>query len=177
LKQLPPDKQKEYDETGKRSRDLDRQARKLMATDKAEAEKLAAESKQLTNQAHEIRQAHLKSIIPQIDAISKEQYEATGTVSVEVKLSIGSNGYNLSMPDGGQKTTTPGAAFTLKSPKQTVLAYGKWTPQGTNFKPVYTPGGTTRVQNIVIEATGDPKHSEALLASLNTASLASLIAQ
>ena len=93
LKVLPADKQKEYDETSRRSRDLDRQARKLMATDKAEAEKLAAESKQLSNQAHEIRQSHLKAIGPQIDAISKEQFEATGEVDVEIKLRISANGY------------------------------------------------------------------------------------
>jgi hypothetical protein len=175
LKQLPPDKQKEYDDTGRRARDLDRQARKLMATDKAEAEKLAAESKKLSAEAHEIRQAHLKSIATQIDAISKEQFEATGNVNTEIRLRIGSNGYNLTMPEGGQKTSTPGAALALRSPKETVLAFGKWTAQGGGFKPVYTPGPTTRVQNVVIEATGDPKHSEALLASLNTTSLAALL--
>jgi hypothetical protein len=98
-----------------------------MATDKAEAEKLAAESKPLSAQAHEIRQAHLKSAIPQIDAISKERF--------------------------------------------------KWTPQANLFKPVYTAGTTTRVQNITIEALGDSKHTEALLAGLNTASLTTMVAQ
>ena len=177
LKQLPPDKQKEYDETARRSRDIDREARKLMATDKEAGQKLAAEAKQLTAQAHEIRQSYLRSIGPQIDAISKEQFEATGSVNVEVKLRIGSNGYNLSIPDGGQKNAIPGAAVALRGLKETIVAYGKWVPQGAGFKPVYTPGATTRVQNIVIEAIGDAKHSEALLASLNTASLTSLIAQ
>jgi hypothetical protein len=177
LKQLTPERQKEYDETARRARDLDRESRKLMATDKAAAEKLAAESKQLSKDAHEIRQAHLKSVIPQIDAISKEQFEATGDVNVEVELRIGSNGYNLSIPEGGQKNAVPGATVALRSPKEAVIAYGKWNTQGTSFKPVYTAGGTTRVQNIVIEAIGDAKHSEALLASMNTASLTSMIAQ
>ncbi|HYP09311.1 MAG TPA: hypothetical protein VER03_24010 [Bryobacteraceae bacterium] len=177
LKVLPADKQKEYDETSRRSRDLDRQARKLMATDKTEAEKLAAESKQLTNQAHEIRQAHLRAIGPQIDAISKEQFAETGEVNVEIKLKISSNSFNLSMPEGGQKGTTQGATLAVRSPKQTVFAYGKWTPQGNQFKPVYTPGATTRVQNIAIEASGDAKHVEPLLSTLNSGALTSMLGQ
>ena len=175
LKQLPPDKQKEYDETGRRGRDLERQARKLMATDKAEAEKLLAESKQLTSAAHEIRQSHLKSISAQIDAISQEQFEATNAIKTDIRLRIAVNGFNMNAPEEAKPATVPGATLALAGPSKTVVAFGQWNRQGSHVKPVYTAGATTRVANVALEADGDPEQVKQLLAGWNSAAITSLI--
>jgi hypothetical protein len=176
LRQLPPDKQAAFDETGRKGRDLDRQGRKLLSTDKEQAEKLIAEGRELSKAAHEIRQAHLKSIVPQIEAISKEQFEATKNIGTEVRLKIGLNGYNLKTEDGAEQIKSPGSVVALQSPKSTVLAFGAWTRQGTNYKPVYSTGSTTRVANVTVEALGNPAQADEILAGLNTTALTALIA-
>src|SRR5688572_346331 len=135
LKQLPADKQAEYDEIARTSRDLDRQARKLMATDKEQATKLAKQSKEMTKKAHEIRQAHLTSIAPQIDALSNEQYETTKDISTEVRLKINVNGFGFEVPNGAENGQLASANVALTSPKKTLLAYGAWNRQGSSFKP------------------------------------------
>lgn len=146
LKQLPAEKQAEYDASSRQGRDLEREARKLMATDKEQAEKMMAESRELSKAAHAIRQAHLQSIAPQIDAISKEQYDATGNVPVE-----------------------------YSSPNKTLIAYGPWTRKGKAYQPVYTAGSTTRIANVSIEMIGDHAQAAQILPGMKADSLSSLI--
>ena len=177
LKQLPADKQAEYDEIARTGRDLDRQARKLMATDKEQATKLAEQSKEMTKKAHEIRQAHLASIAPQIDALSKEQYETTKDVSTEVRLKINVNGFGFDVPNGAETGQLASANVALTSPKKTLLAYGAWNRQGSSFKPVYSAGSTTRVANVMVEALGDPGQAEQILSGLNAGAISGLIAR
>jgi hypothetical protein len=177
LKQLPPDKQKEYDEIGLKGRDLEREARKLMATDKAEAGRLRAEGRELTKAAHDIRQAHLQSIVPEIEAIGKKHFETTGHVNTAIKLRIGINGYNLETPEGAQLLSAKSAAVAFTGPQQSLLAFGQWDRQGTKFKPVYTAGATTRVANVTLEMTGDPEHVKQLLSDLNESAITSLVTE
>ncbi|HYI93718.1 MAG TPA: hypothetical protein VEX68_09255 [Bryobacteraceae bacterium] len=177
LKQLPADKQAEYDEVARTSRDLDRQARKLMSTDKEQALKLAEQSKEMTKKAHEIRQAHLASIAPQIDALSKEQYEATKDVWTEVRLKVNVNGFNFEVPTGAETAELAKANVALRSPKKTLLAYGAWNRLGAGYKPVYSAGSTTRVANVMVEAIGDPGPAAQILSGLNAGAISGLIAR
>jgi hypothetical protein len=175
LRQLPADKQAEYEEISRKGRDLDRQARKLMSTDKEQAAKLAEEGKELTKAAHEMRQAHLKAIGPQIDAISNEQFEATKDVGTEIHLRISVNGYNLEVENGAEAAKLADANVAFRAPKKTLLAYGTWNRQGSEYKPVYTAGPTTRVANVAVEAIGDATQAAEILAGLNSAAITGLI--
>jgi Ni,Fe-hydrogenase III small subunit len=60
-------------------------------------------------------------------------------------------------------------------PKKTLLAYGTWNRQGSEYKPVYTAGPTTRVANVAVEAIGDATQAAEILAGLNSAAITGLI--
>lgn len=178
LRQLPPDKQKEFDDLGRSSRDLARQARKLMATDKAEAERLTNESNEIWKKAAAIRDAHMKSILSQIQEVTKQRMAAMDAVKTEVRLYVSVNGYNMSAPETAEKLSLPGAAVSVRGSEKTIVAFGPWKAAGHDIKANYPANGdTAKVRTVTIEATGDPKQIEPLLQAMNTSQLASMVAR
>ncbi len=175
LRQLPADKQKEFDDLGRASRDLERESRKLKATDPAAAEQKMTESKEIWKKAREIRDTHVNSVMPQIQALTRERTELNASVNTEVRLTINVNGFNLGAPEGGEKMSVAGAALAMRGPKKTVVGFGPWTLQGRDIKAAYPAGETTKVRTATIEVTGEPKQIEPLLEAMNTASLQSMI--
>lgn len=76
LRELPADKQKTIAKLEKRSRELNRQAWKLMATEAREADQLIRQSLELAQRAREIRRQHLEEVMPKVDQINRERAEA-----------------------------------------------------------------------------------------------------
>jgi len=174
LWKLPPDLQKESDETGRRSRDLERQARKLAATDKAESEKLMAESREVYKRVVEIREAHKKEILPKIDQVTKERLAASGG-GTEVVLRVSVNGSGLHVPEGAEKTTVAGAAIALRGSKDAIIGFGPWSRQGSDVKPAYSNAGMTKPQALSLELKGDAKLVEQIMAAVNPAAFGAIV--
>lgn len=175
LRQLPADLQKQSDDLGRQSRDLAREARKLIATDKAQADKLMAESQQLARQAHDIRQAHMTSIAPQLTALSYAQSEALSKISTEIRLRIAVNDFSLSVPDQATPTQLTGASIGFASPSRSIYAFGKWNQAGRVLKPVYTAGTSAKAQTVVFDANGSPQQVQQLMAGLDAGAIQTLI--
>mgnify|MGYP001606431378 FL=1 len=175
VRELPPEQQKQFDDLGRTSRDLERQARKLAATDKAQAEGLREQSRAIWKQAVDMRQAHLQSVIPQLTELAMQRERATGEVCTDIKLTIDVNGYNLEVPEGATALSYPGSAVALLGPKHSVIGYGPWAKTAGSIKARYSAGATTRIQGLAIKADGDAKQLDQFVAAMNSPSLAALV--
>ena len=174
---VPPDQQKPMNELGTKDRDLRFQARKIAATDKAAADAMLAEAAGYAKQIAAIRAAYLKSLQPQLDELQKEETDLLKSYPTQLRLSILINGTGIDARDMAPSAAQAGAAITLSGPTKTILAYGgPWNRVNSGFTAAYPRGAKIqRVHGIVVEAAGDPKQAEALLAKLDGAALKGLI--
>lgn len=182
---MAADQQKLANELGNKDRDLRYQARKFATTDKAETDRLKAEAAVYRKQYDEIYQAHGVTLKPQLDALKKEEEDLSSGRSYEVTLSILANTQGVGRRDMTPTTAQAGAASVFTGlecsggAKTTLLLYGgTWKKDTVSFSlaAVFPAGANIRkVHNLVVTASGDPKHVELILSKLDGAPLKELV--
>lgn len=182
---LPAEQQKQADELAKRSRDLDRQARKAVAAgNKDDAGRLNQESAELAKQANAIHAAHRASVTPKMRAMVQERTAEEKVLKTEVRVEFAVN-WAVPVALSGETTrlALANVPLALRSGEKTVLCFGPWKAtnrntkiQHTELKSDFKPGApSTVVQTIVVRLTGTPKQVDDVLAAMDTRSLAALL--
>ena len=173
------DQQKLMTELGTKDRDLRWQAKKLAPTDKAGSDKLYAEALVFAKQVAEIRNAHLASFKPELDALERERQEIFKSMPTELALYVLVNGSGVDLSDTNPVASIASAGVTQVGEKRTVLAYGSaWKKDGNSLRLGIQRGvPVQKIYAVSVEVKGDPQQAQMLLASLNGASVKSLLAK
>lgn len=167
-----PEEQAKLNDLEGRSRTLTRDAQKIAATDKAAADKMTAESRELANQARELRTALLTK--PEIKALEAQRDALVKEYPRDIELSIQTNMDRVDIRGTTSKPPSSGATLALGGAQKTILARGAYTQAKDvlQFKP---PAGLNKTYGVVVEAKGDPQAAAAILSGLNGAAVAQMI--
>lgn len=173
---MPPDQEKMMNELHTKDRDLRYQARKA---DAAEAARLKVEAAGYYKQAEAIRRTFLDSMQPAMNALEAEKDALRKSIRTEVNLSVLVNGTALPIENTKPAAAQAGSDVTRAGADRVVLGYGgPWKEAAGLINAAYPRGGNVqRVYGIIVEAEGDAKHAEMLLARIDSAGLKSLLAR
>jgi hypothetical protein len=156
---LTPEEQKQVDSLSQQARAFERQAVAVIRTNPDEAARLRAQAKPFAEQVNAIRQKHLESVTPQMDAIRKADLEATLAVNAEVGASISLNKESYTPAAGAERLQINGASSASYDPKQKEL--------------VFSLGRDASGSNLLVKLTGTRHEAETIAnliagSSLNT---------
>jgi hypothetical protein len=155
---LTPEEQKQVDDLTRQARVFERQAVAVIRTDPDEAARLRAKAQPFSDEVRKIREAHLEAILPQRQAIEKEEVPGVTGVGTQVTVSISANKDRETPSPKAERASIAGAADAIYDGNDLIMSIGR----------------DAAGRNIIVRLTGTRRETAAIANLFISSGLSSL---